>query len=347
MPCPSGAERELAQWRTLLEAVAHVCAADGCDLHDARRQLRKALTDGALSPLRWEDARPTPMVGDAMVPVDMPPGRDPAWETVEIDWLAGTVRDDRGEAGPRHRVPLIQGLRLKKHWPEMHPPADWDDPERYEAQGARLARKTREESEAYDAARNAVWEAECGKPIECRQWFRLGDLADELAQDPRILAINEGMRVRIMEDLTTRVGRQEFDMAAGEVATLGGNPPSFVPLTPLSPRAILSDPDSTALRRDAAERFVRAHRELPNAAALMGRWFNPAASKLKSSREPQRPSADILDEWMAKNVGIGVKRDPTIADCRDATGATVRAAIEAWRRVPADRRRRRGRPPKK
>ena len=326
MPYPSCAERELAQWRTPLQAVAHVCAADGCDLDNARRQLRKALTDGALSPLRWEDARSTPMVGDAMVPVDMPPGRDPDWETVEVNWEAGTVRDGWGEAGPRHRVLLIHRLRLQEHWPEMHPPADWGDPERYEGQGARLARKDREEREAYDAVRNAVWEAECGKPIEHRQWFRLGDLADELARDPRILAIDDGIRGRIMEDLTARIRRQEFDMAAGEVATLGGNPPSFEPLTPLSPRAILSDPNSTLLRRDAAERFVRTDRELPNAAALMGRWFSPAASQPKSSRERQRPSDSTLDAWMSENFRPRDKRDPTIADCRKATGATVRAA---------------------
>jgi hypothetical protein len=285
------------------------------------------------------------MVGDTMVPVDTPPGRNPDWETVEIDWQAGTVQDSWGEAGLRHRVLLIHRLRLQEHWPEMHPLADWGDPERYEAQGARLARKDREESEAYAAARNAVWEAECGKPIEHRQWFRFGDLADELARDPRTREVDAALRGRIMEDLTARIWRQEFDMVAGEVTTLGGDPPSFVPLTPLSPRAILSDPDSTLLRRDAAERFVRAHRELPNAAALRGRWFNPAASKLKTSRERQRPSADILNKWMAENVKHGDKRDPTIADCCDKTGATVRQAKAAWTRLPADRKLKRGQKP--
>jgi hypothetical protein len=79
------------------------------------------------------------------------------------------------------------------------------------------------------------------------------------------------------------------------VATLGGDPPSFVPLLPLSPLAILCEPYSTLLRRHAAERSVRAHRELANAAALMGRWF-----KLKSSRKRQRPAVDSLDKSMAK-----------------------------------------------
>jgi hypothetical protein len=40
----------------------------------------------------------------------------------------------------------------------------------------------------------------------------------------------------------------------------------------------------------------------------------------------QRPSDEDLDHWMSENWRSGAKRDPTIADCRKATGATVREA---------------------
>jgi hypothetical protein len=59
----------------------------------------------------------------------------------------------------------------------------------------------------------------------------------------------------------------------------------------------------------------------------------------------QRPSDEDLDRWMSENVRPGAKRDQTIADCREAIGATVRAAIEAWSRLPADKRLKRGQKP--
>jgi hypothetical protein len=59
----------------------------------------------------------------------------------------------------------------------------------------------------------------------------------------------------------------------------------------------------------------------------------------------QRPSDEDLDGWMSENLRPGAKRGPTIADCCEATGATVRAAIAAWKRVPADKRLRRGQKP--
>jgi hypothetical protein len=54
----------------------------------------------------------------------MPPGRDPHWKDADIDWDAGTVRDDWGEAGPRHRVLLIHRLALRRFWPSGSTPAD-------------------------------------------------------------------------------------------------------------------------------------------------------------------------------------------------------------------------------
>jgi hypothetical protein len=262
----SDTERESAQRFKLPEAVAHVCEADGCDQEMAKQELRKALAGGSLGDLRWEDE---------LAPLDMPPGRDPRWADVEINWEAGTVRDDWSDRDPQHRMLLIRRVALRRYWPKMHPPADWEDPDRYEAQGARRARAAREEREAYDAAWNAAWEAEVRKPIERRQWFWFGDLADELARDPRTLEVDVTLRGRIVTLLTDSVRYQRFDLADGEVATLSGDPPSFVQFTPLAPGLILVDSEALVLRGDAVLRFVTAHAELPNALALLRRWFSP------------------------------------------------------------------------
>ena len=106
MPFQPHAEGERTQWRTLPEAVAHVRATDSCDQDNARTQLRKALGDGALGPLRWEDdLRPTPVAGGATVPLDVPPGRDPYWREVDIDWEAGLITV-RGKGKRVAQMPL-------------------------------------------------------------------------------------------------------------------------------------------------------------------------------------------------------------------------------------------------
>jgi hypothetical protein len=97
--------------------VEHVMAADGCDGDAARQQVRSALYDGALNPLKWEDTQPSPRnVGGITVPLDdpqlMPDG--------EIDWDAGTLIDVSEYSPPpgRHRRLLILWLRVREHWPE-------------------------------------------------------------------------------------------------------------------------------------------------------------------------------------------------------------------------------------
>jgi hypothetical protein len=116
MPYQSRAERERARWATLPEVVEHVMAADGCDLDAARQQVRSALYDRALNPVRWEDAQPSPRVGGATVPLD-----DPVlMPDTEIDWDAGTLFDVSEYSLPpgRRRRLLILWLRVREHWPE-------------------------------------------------------------------------------------------------------------------------------------------------------------------------------------------------------------------------------------
>lgn len=104
MPYISRAERERANWISLPELITDVARIDQCGPDDARRQISSALADGAFGPLKWEDGRPSPSLGSATAPIDMPPTRLP--HSAEINWQAGTVRDDWGWIGfgrPRDR----------------------------------------------------------------------------------------------------------------------------------------------------------------------------------------------------------------------------------------------------
>jgi hypothetical protein len=134
-------------------------------------------------------------------------------------------------------------------------------------------RKYRKQREAYDAALQAVWAAECSRPVGMRQWFRAGDMAEELARDPQTLEVNVDLRDRIVEQLIAWIRNQQFDLATGEVATLNGDPPSFEPLAPLDLFTFVTHPEWLMLRRDAARRFVVEHPDLPSAAGLLRRWF--------------------------------------------------------------------------
>jgi hypothetical protein len=123
MPYLSLAKRERDQWRTLSEAVAHVCSIDRCDENAARQQIQDALADGELRPLRWEDRLPAPRhVGGVAVPFDDPPGAGAHWLSAEIDWGVGTVcvSDYLTEYMPvtRPRVLLIHRLALSEIWPD-------------------------------------------------------------------------------------------------------------------------------------------------------------------------------------------------------------------------------------
>jgi hypothetical protein len=123
MPYKSRSERERARWATLPEVIEHVMAADGCDGDAARQQVRSALYDGALNPLKWEDRQPSPRnVGGIAVPLDDPQ----LMPDSEIDWDAGTLLDVSEYSPPpgRHRRLLILWLRVREHWPEKEAEAN-------------------------------------------------------------------------------------------------------------------------------------------------------------------------------------------------------------------------------
>jgi hypothetical protein len=109
-----------ADWKTLPEAVTYVCAANRCEPAEAQEQIRAALADGELRPLRWEDGRPRPFgsTGGLTFPDDTPPLDRHYWTDAEIDWEAGNVLD-RSEYSdpPRHRRLLILARALAHRWP--------------------------------------------------------------------------------------------------------------------------------------------------------------------------------------------------------------------------------------
>jgi hypothetical protein len=136
---------------------------------------------------------------------------------------------------------------------------------------------------------NAAWQAELSKPTANRQWFRSGDLLDELARDPQTLEIRKLSRWMLRfagefaKSSATRIQyRQSGD---DEVAILSrmltrrdgprsvrrswrGEPLSYEPLPPPSPGSILVFSENAMLGRNFVQRFIKAHAALPNATPL-------------------------------------------------------------------------------
>jgi hypothetical protein len=198
---------------------------------------------------------------------------------------------------------LIHRLALRKYWPEMYPRAGREDEDRYEAQQTRLMRAARENREAVDAAWQAAWDAEHAKPRRQRQYFSFGEFADFLARDPRTLALDDGLRIRILSDLADWVLHQQFDLASGEVATLTGDPPSFEPFEPPPLGTIITAPEGLMLRREAGRRYIEANPKLENAADLLrqcagGETIADAMTIIETAKfaglDPEAYLADVL-----------------------------------------------------
>jgi len=137
-----------------------------------------------------------------------------------------------------------------------------------------------------------LWEAERAKPIEQRQWFRLADLADKLARDPHTLTSDSALRGRIVEELVAWCRRT---LAAGEIAILSGDPPSFELLTslPTYPR----DPiEGLRLRREFVRRFLEAYISLPGVERLRRRLAGDGAALDGPAAETRQPPSLTLEK---------------------------------------------------
>jgi hypothetical protein len=126
MPYRTKAERDRENWKTIPEVVTDIGVADDCKPSTARNQLRRALMNGDLWPLRWQvergDRTPPIIRGiSSQVPDDLPP-RERVWSKAKIDWKTGRVRDDWGDYNNgKWRVLLIHRLAAGHHWPQPSP----------------------------------------------------------------------------------------------------------------------------------------------------------------------------------------------------------------------------------
>jgi len=122
VPYISKADRQRADWMSLVEAIAHIHVAEGCTATVAQQQLIAALSDGAIGPLRWEpapgDVNPPRIYGSSMTIPDGAPPAGSSWATATIDWATGRVRDEFGEYNHgKQRVLLMPGLTIRRLWP--------------------------------------------------------------------------------------------------------------------------------------------------------------------------------------------------------------------------------------
>ncbi|MBV9548802.1 MAG: hypothetical protein JO256_03915 [Alphaproteobacteria bacterium] len=119
MPYVSKTEQVSAHWVSIPEAIQRIYSADNCDPENAENQLRTALKDGALRPLKWQDEETPPIFASTMtIAADTPPQKGPDWGTADIDWNSGTVLDLWGDYKfKKRRILLLPTLRVTQIWP--------------------------------------------------------------------------------------------------------------------------------------------------------------------------------------------------------------------------------------
>jgi len=125
--------REANEWMLLVQVVAHVEAADGCDAPTALRQILAALQDEEI-PIKWAANLPRsghqPLLWDLLFDLDDPPTGRLYWSTVTVLPLADyavldspiQVYDEEGELPPTNPSRGLRHLLLRKEpvlrlWP--------------------------------------------------------------------------------------------------------------------------------------------------------------------------------------------------------------------------------------
>ena len=187
----------------------------------------------------------------------------------------------------------------------------------------------------------SAWLAEALKPIRHRQLFKFGEIADALARKPGRQEVDRPESYLIGIDLVEWFERGEF--GDDEVLVHCDDPPPFRPLKPLlevvrqqmeqDGARVEMEWRELILTRSALKTYLERS-SLDGFARLLSEWFSDTDGGGNKRPAATGPTPAQLDEWMRRNVKPGHKREPTIADCRSATGATVRGAKAAWDAAP-------------
>jgi hypothetical protein len=167
------------------------------------------------------------------------------------------------------------------------------------------------------------------------------EIARAMARRPGRVEVDCEEAHRITDDIAEWYLRGEF--GDDEVVAYASDPPSLRSLAEIKEDARrrgeiwrLSQPEWRAaymLTVPAVRRYLEGC-GLVGAPRVRQEWFG------RTTRV--KPTPHELDEWMLANVKRSAKRDPTIKECREATGATWRDSVAAYQRLPEERKRKRG-----
>jgi hypothetical protein len=209
-----------------------------------------------------------------------------------------------------------------------------------EAEYLRLARVARE---AHDAAAAAAWAAESHKPEVQRQYFGFDEIANALARRPGRLEVDSAEHQRILHDLVDWVRRGKS--GASDVVILSGDPPDFVPLSPLVPSEVLVTRDTLIHRSGGCTLGPLANVHLATPSETLFLQCHAARQYLENSA--LEGALRVLKEWFPETVAIGKESSTAHEDkpggslhadistdeeasCTGQRRAAYRGALDSW-----------------